>query len=362
MTTPQAITVSTHREVTQPKTHIEFKIIVSAQVRSWDVWRRYSEFEQLHDDLTQTAGSQPPCELPPKHSFSFFRTKNDPVLLEERRQGLERYLRSILASRDPKWRETFNFKDFLAVPAAKPAAGSTVQFTSSSWLDEQLDLQAAAREVRAETNKRDALAERGDVNGAHTANVQAKKKLAALTSRIGALTAGLATLAAAGMSEGEVQRRTDMLARLDDDSQKLSRIVIAAKSARTAAQPMVAAQARADRDELLSGSSPTARAFGSRPATRVFGGGGTSKPVAEENDVTRPLDNHGLVGLQQLQIDEQDQQLNRLSAILERQKVLGTAIGNEIAEQIEILDQLSNDVDNTQAKLQSAKVLQNRVK
>ncbi|KAH7104493.1 syntaxin [Auriculariales sp. MPI-PUGE-AT-0066] len=363
MTTPLAVTVPSHRQVTEPKTHIEFKIVASASVQTWDVWKRYSEFEQLHDDLEQNVGSAPPCELPPKHTFSLFRSMNDPHMLEERRQGLERYLRTILATHDSKWRDDIAFRDFLSLQPTKagPAGGTTgsgkaaPQFTAASWLDEQLDLQAAARDVRAETNKRDALAERGDVNGSHQANSQAKKKLAALTSRVGALTSGLADLAGAGMSEGEVQRRTDMVSRLSDDCQKLSRIVIAAKSARVAVQPISSAQAHAERNELLGdASNGNGRTFGSRPATRIFGGG--NKPVvAEETETTRPLDQHGLLNLQQLQIEDQDVQLNQLSAILERQKHLGMAISNEIDEQNEMLDQFTDEVDRTTDKLKGAK-------
>lgn len=355
MTTVQSITVPEHKEVAEPKTHTAFKIAVVASVRSWDTWRRYSEFVDLHNELTQGTGAPPPAELPPKHTFSLRRTMHDPAILEERRQGLERYLRAILSSRDPRWRDTFAFKDFLAVPIGKgtTAPDGGAQFTASSWLDEQLDLQAVSRDIRADTLKRDALAQRGDVAGAHTANVQAKKKLAALVTRVGVLATSLGALAAAGMSEGEVQRRTDMVARLNDDCEKLSRIVIAAKTARAIAtsQAPTSSQARAERGELLGAAA-------AKPPTRVFG----QRQQPQETEQTRPLDNRGLVQLQQLQIEQQDQHLHRLSAILERQKNLGIAIGQEIAEQIEILDQFSEEVDNTSNKLQGAKAQMGRLR
>ena len=65
--------------------------------------------------------------------------------------------------------------------------------------------------------------------------------------------------------------------------------------------------------------------------------------------------------LQQLQIEQQDAHLNQLTAILQRQKHLGIAIGNEIAEQIDLLDNLNNEVDNTSGKLAAAKKQMNRL-
>src|SRR5258708_38302329 len=104
-----------------------------------------------------------------------------------------------------------------------------LQFTSSSWLDEHMDLQARVRDIRADINKRDAFSERGDVGGAHTTNVQAKKKLAGVLTRVGALVSGLdALVVQSGMSEGELQRRTDMVARLQDDCEKLAKMLTVA--------------------------------------------------------------------------------------------------------------------------------------
>lgn len=369
MTTVQAITIPEYKDIDKPKPHTAFKIVVAASVKTWETWRRYSEFDDLHDELTRDAGAPPPAELPPKHAFSFLRTSSDPAMLEERRQGLERYLRAILSSRDPRWRDCFAFKDFIATPIGKgnTAQDGSAQFTAASWLDEQLDLQAVARDIRAETNKRDALAQRGDVAGAHTANVQAKKKLSALVTRVGVLASALGALSGAGMSDGEVQRRTDMVARLNDDCEKLSRIVIAARTARAVAAPASSEQATAERAELLQGAGKQVVGAGrilgapaaARPPTRVFG---QPRPPPQETEETRPLDDRGLVQLQALQIDQQDQQLNRLSSILERQKTLGLAIGQEISEQIEILDQFSNEVDNTGQKLQSAKTQMGRLR
>lgn len=65
--------------------------------------------------------------------------------------------------------------------------------------------------------------------------------------------------------------------------------------------------------------------------------------------------------LGQTQMEQQDQQLAHLSTILQRQKHLGLAIGSEIAEQNELLDDLTSDVDRVGNKLTSAKKQLNRL-
>lgn len=357
----QAIYIRGYEERAEPKPHTVYRIEIQASVRSWQMWRRYSEFTDLHTELTKSTGSPPPAELPPKHSLSMFRSHNNPTILEERRQGLEQYLRAVISSKDDRWRESFAFRDFLGVPVGKGdnTSGGFSQFTSSSWLDEHTDLQTRIRDVRADINKRDALSDSGDITGSNQANAQAKKKLAAALSRVGALEGGLQHLALAGMSEGELQRRRDMVARLRDDCEKLAKMVtIARNTSRGIGAPAERNPAtESDRDALLSHPSGPASAGFSRPVTRVFGGG--SKP--KETVQTRPLDNQGLVQLQVSQMDQQDAQLAQLSTVLQRQKHLGLAINQEISEQNDMLDDLNGEVDRVGGKLTSAKKQMNRL-
>ena len=367
MTAIQAIHVRGWEERLQPKTHVVYRIEIQASVRSWQMWRRYSEFVDLHTELTKSTGALPPAEPPPKHPFSVFRSQN-PAQLEERRSALELYLRAILSAKDDRWREAFAFRDFLGVPVGRHGGGggdgdASTQFTSSSWLDEHTDLQARVRDVRADINRRDALADRGDVSASHQANVQAKKKLAGILTRVGVLDDGLRTLGLGGMSEGELQRRSDMVARLRDDCEKLAKMVTVARltsrglgssAERNPAAPTDRA-ALLDMPNVTSPSSPSSSGF-NRPI-RVFGA--AVKP--QETEETRPLDDHGLVQLQQTQIDQQDQQLSALTTILQRQKHLSLAIHGEISQQNELLDDLTNEVDRVGGKLTSAKRQMNRL-
>ncbi|PCH33603.1 syntaxin [Wolfiporia cocos MD-104 SS10] len=354
----QAIHIRGFEERAEPKPHVVYRIEIQASVRSWQMWRRYSEFADLHVELTKSSGAAPPAELPPKKSLAFFKAR-DAAFLEERRAGLELYLRAILSAKDDRWRESFAFRDFLGVPVGKqPGADGAApsQFTSSSWLDEHQDLLARVRDVRADINKRDALSDRGDIAGSHQSNVQAKKKLAGILTRVGVLEDGLRALGLGGMSEGELQRRTDMVSRLRDDCEKLAKMVTVARMTSrglgSAAERNPASPS--DRAALLD--SPSSSGF-SRPVTRVFGA--AARP--QETEQTRPLDDHGVFQLQQTQMENQDQQLAQLSTILQRQKHLGLAIHSEISEQNEMLDDLTSEVDRVGNKLTRTKRQMNRL-
>jgi regulator of vacuolar morphogenesis len=327
------------------------------------------------------------------------RSPKNQALLEERRAGLEAYLRAIVSAKDSRWLDTFAFRDFLGVPMGKQTAGVSGsndaigigigigdggivggQFTSSTWLDEHMDLQSRVRDIRADINRRDALSDRGDIGGAHTTNVQAKKKLAALLTRVGALGEGLDALAVRSssgggvgsssggggmnMNEGELQRRTDMVARLQDDCEKLAKMLTVARQ--TSRGLGSAAErnpsAGSDRAALLGRSDGGGAAGGvsaafSKPIARVFG----VPQQPKETEETRPLDDHGVLQLQQVKMDQQDAQVSQLATILQRQKQLGIAIHNELGQHIELLDGLSDDMDKVGGKLTAAKKQLNRL-
>jgi len=353
MTAIQAIFIRGYEERSSPKAHTVYHIDIQASVRSWQMWRRYSEFDDLHSELCKSL-SPPPAPLPPKHTFSILRSHSDPKLLEERKAGLEAYLRAILSAKDDKWRESQAFKEFLGVPLTRAGAAALVSagpsalpqhFTPASWLDEHSELQARLRDVWADINKRDALSGQGDVSNAHKSNVAAKAKLAGVLSRIGTLGKGLQELAMAGMKEGEIQRRTDMVARLQDDCERLGKVVsVARQPSRIPGGGGVLGKvpaSDASREALLGAQA-------AKPPRRVFGA------PPQETEATRPLDDTGLLGSQQVQIQEQDDQLDQLTTILRRQRQLGEAINNEIVQQIEMLDDLNSEVDRVGGKMQNA--------
>src|SRR5207244_5440108 len=74
---------------------------------------------------------------------------------------------------------------------------------------------------------------------------------------------------------------------------------------------------------------------------RVFG---NVRAMPAETEQTRGLDNEGLVKLQKQAMEDQDQHVERFTAILNRQKHIGLAIGNELEIQNELLSELDDRI------------------
>ncbi|KAM4673761.1 syntaxin-8 isoform 1-T1 [Amazona ochrocephala] len=81
--------------------------------------------------------------------------------------------------------------------------------------------------------------------------------------------------------------------------------------------------------------------------------GVTNPWLLEESEETRGLGCDDLRQQQRRIIEEQDAGLDALSSIISRQKQMGQEIGNELDEQNEIIDDLTNLVENTDDKLRT---------
>lgn len=342
---------------------MQYPIEVHTATRTWTIRQRYSAFEELVQALAVESGSPPPGTLPAKRSWTHpFASVADERSLDERRQGLERWVRGIVGAKDPRWRESRAFKDFLAMPVSRTGGGAAAHaksgssFSSQSWLTEHGELRSLARSIHALLAKRDALA--SDPTAAHQTNVQAKKELATLVSRVGILAQGLSELSLGGggrseaaLTEGEMRRRSDMVSALQDECENLGKLSIATRagpsSLRSGGLGRDVDPPSAARKELL----PSGFGSSSKPPARVLG----VRPPPVETAETRPLDNVGLLQLQQEAISKQDDRLSGLSAILRRQKDIGLAINQELAVQNELLDNLDGQLDKTGAKLGNAK-------
>lgn len=340
----QSVAITGTKERSTPKSHTVYEIRITTSLRSWEMWRRYSEFAILHDDLIEACDAPPPASLPGKHIFtSMF--QHD-AIVAERRAGLEQYLRTIVASKDSRWREAAAFKTFLGIPVTKyqesqASKAARPRFSTASWIEEHNALRSLVREVKASLNKRDSLWDAGDTRGSSSSNIAAKRQLADLVDRVGGLAAGLQALSEEGLSSGETQRRTDMITRLQDECEQLGKVVAIARNPNRRQQSPTSADAMSNARSSLF-SSP------SRPITRVFG---APQQQPQETAETRPLDDRGLIQLQKDKMKQQDSHLDTLSAILLRQQHIGTAIGTEIEEQNKILDEMNEDVDRVSGKL-----------
>ncbi|OXB54513.1 hypothetical protein ASZ78_014783 [Callipepla squamata] len=81
--------------------------------------------------------------------------------------------------------------------------------------------------------------------------------------------------------------------------------------------------------------------------------GVTNPWLLEESEETRGLGFDDIRQQQRRIIEEQDAGLDALSSIISRQKQMGQEIGNELDEQNEIIDDLTNLVENTDGKLRT---------
>ena len=193
--------------------------------------------------------------------------------------------------------------------------------------------------------------------------------------RVGGLARGLEEISKKeSVGEGEMRRRSEMVGRLQDDCLSLGKL------SATAVRRDIGEE-RGSRDDEAPSKQRSALlggpAGGSMPTVRTFG----AAPKGEETEETRPLDGGGLMHLQQTKINDQDSMLKQLSVsspcpavsvgvtswltltfrllapqtILQRQKIIGEAIGQEISEQNELLDKLDEEVDLTGAKMGKAK-------
>ncbi|GAA6057815.1 hypothetical protein JCM3770_004289 [Rhodotorula araucariae] len=354
----QSVSVPSYTRLTaKPDPHVLFTVAVSLPTRSYSVAQRYSAFVALHQELATSCGAPPPGALPPKHPGSWFlaplaaaRDLTD-AQLEDRRAGLERWIRAILADRDPRWRSSRAFKEFLAAPPeGRDAAGTEVarDWTATAWTAEHAAAEGAARALQTTLDRRDTQLLAGSAS-AHATAKEAKTALVDLVRRIGDLTRGLQVLAKDGMTEGELQRRSGLVQRLQGEVEELGR---KAGSAPRAGAGRAGSQAvRGDepptavRQALLNGAG------GSRAPARVLG---AAAAASLETPETRPLDNGGVMQLQQQYMDDQDSKLEALTAALRRQRHLGEMINAELALQEDVLDQLETGTDRVKGKMKDA--------
>ena len=108
--------------------------------------------------------------------------------------------------------------------------------------------------------------------------------------------------------------------------------------------------ASTDKAELLAGS-------GAAPAVKA-GRRAIGVPLPE-TERTIERDNQGVLQLQQEMMQEQNQSIDTLSKIVQRQKQLGMAIHQEVEEQTRILEYMDGDVNRLQGKV---KVVSGRTK
>lgn len=356
------------------KPFTQYNITLRLPLRSFVVQKRYSEFAALHDELVRIAGAAPPQPLPGKHWFKS--TISSPELTEDRRRGLETYLRAIAEEPDRRWRDTPAWRQFLGLPstgggsvASSPAVGvvegrvpainlheanAAAANDPTTWTDLHREMKGHLHEARLQLARRDAANDSGSSSPALGANqsstaaleagASAKRALVRAGSLLTALEGGLRSMGEAKrLGEGELRRRRDLLAAARSERDGLEKLSSSLASARGARE---GTPSSGDKATLLSGAGES--------SSRARMGGRVLGAPLPETERTRELDNAGVVQLQRQQMQEQDQDVEELAKIIRRQKEMGLAIKGEVEVQNEMLDQMDRDVDRVEAKMKVA--------
>lgn len=361
MAPPAEITIPTtslHTPTDKSKPYTLYNITLRLPLRTYVVQKRYSEFAALHGALTAAIGTPPPAPLPAKSWFKS--TLTSPHLAEDRRRGLEAYLRAIAESPDRRWRDTPPWRAFLNLPGLNSASNSAASVNGGygipnrdaanaaaaqdpgTWLDLHGEMRRGFQEARRCLARRDAATENAVALEAGSA---AKKALVKAGGLLTCLRDGLKTMEGARrLGDGEIRRRKDLLAaaRVDrEDLEKLSSTISATAKALGKGAPSAV-----DKAMLVGAAASKARG-------RVLGA-----PLPE-TEQTRELDNQGVAVLQRQMMHEQDQDVEALGKVIRRQREMAEAIHREVEEQTEMLDHVNSQADVLAGKVGVAK---NRVK
>jgi regulator of vacuolar morphogenesis len=370
MAPPVEISIPSTSLSTASKPYTLYNITLRLPLRTFVVQKRYSEFTALDAALRSIVSAPPPVPLPGKSWFSS--TASSPELTEERRQGLEAYLRTIAESPDRRWRDTTVWRAFLNLPSSTTASsssradlhasitspdGTLVAADPTVWLDVHREMKGQLHDARLYLGKRDSAT---TAQGQHEAGANAKRCLVKAGGLIASLEQGLKAMSSAAESggwgassvgEGELRRRKDLLASAKVEKEGLEKLALslAIKGQNIGSSNGTAAATQRDKTTLF-GLGVT------KPSGRVLGA-----PLPETNK-TRELDNEGVLQLQKQMMRDQDLDVEELAKIVRRQKEMGLAIHDELELQNEMLGRLDEDVTRVNDKVNIAKKRVGKIK
>lgn len=326
-----------------------YNITLRLPLRSYVVQKRYSDFSNLNATLTEQVGAPPPEPLPGKTWLKS--TVNSPALTQQRQAGLEKYLKAIAESPDRRWRDTSAWRAFLNLPSSSTtnsavSAGGMVGNAAAgaadphTWLDMHRELKQCLHEARQCLSRRDGAVDSGNSSGAAEAGTAAKRALVKAGTLIATLSDGLRKMQESSrVGDGELRRRRDLVsaARMERDGlEKLANSTPSPTGTRGSSSTANGKGSSSDKTELLRGG---------RPGGRVLGA-----PLPE-TERTRELDNAGVLQLQKQELQQQDESVDQLTAIIRRQREMGIQINEEVDRQKEMLGMLNEDVDRVQGKV-----------
>lgn len=283
-----------------------YTVQVSIERSTYNVMKRYSDFEEFHTSIEQEMGERAPVDLPPKKWIG----NRGREFLEDRRRRLEIYLRS-MAKRE-EWRDSLAFQQFVEV--TKHMNQNKTELNKGEW-------------TRKVTEAKDFIHRASQAGGGadeRKYSVMAGAKIKELENHL---------VGNHGLGDGEYRRRKDLL-------HDLSRSLLNINKGAASDSPML--------------SSGTVSSLFNTSSKRVLGGGGGASGGAE-TDRTRDLNNADLMVQQKDDMSDQDQVIQLLRSTIQRQRELGEQINEEIVNQNQLLDELDADTHQFSSRLNQAK-------
>ncbi|KAF2160471.1 hypothetical protein M409DRAFT_70437 [Zasmidium cellare ATCC 36951] len=347
------------------KPYTVYHITLQLPLRKHEIKKRYTDFTNLNNDLVSQTGQAPPVALPAKSWLR--RTVNSQALTEERRQALEKYVKSIIESDDARWRSSSAWRTFLNLPSGmitttanghvpQQRPGSAGPVTDpNQWLEVHRDLKSQIQSARQLLKRREAAT---TAQQQHTLSADAKASLVRAATSIAQLDDGLKAISAASkgddagwggakrLGDGELRRRRDLVGAAKKEVEGLEAVLksMATKAATASSSVNTTAVATAsDKEGLWRGTAAA------KPSGRVLGG-----PL-KETERTRELDNSGVLQLQKQVMQEQDEDVLSLGKTVAKLKDMGIMINEELAIQNEMLGLVEQDADRVQGKIDVAK-------
>lgn len=358
-------------EVTIPSTSIEtqggpytlYHILIRHNLRSYQLFKRYSEFVTLVKDLENEVKQVCPFKIPGKQLFK--RTVSSPELTLERKNGLELFLKSVINDKDLKWRSSFSFLEFLQLAPGtfndknninnddgrnKILLNASWSLSSSKqnetitdsaiWLDTIRECKSLLQQARSHVLESPS---------------ESRKCLIMVGSKVTPLIKGLEYSSKnQSLGTGELRRRGDLLLSLRREYGELDTLIQRSTShdyetgiGSTTSSNLPGSFPNnliGNNNNNINGNNPNSL-FSEATARRVLG-----KTIGETKR-TKNLNNQELLQLEKSDFEKQDESLKELRKIVQRQKEIGLVIHDEIILQNELLDGLDDDVENSKRKL-----------
>ncbi|KAJ5130549.1 uncharacterized protein N7515_006588 [Penicillium bovifimosum] len=343
-----------------------YHITLRLPLRSFTVPKRYSDFSTFHSTLISQTDAAPPVSLPSKTWFS--KTVSNERLREDRRRGLEQYLRAINESEDGRWRTSPAWRAFLNLPTAVASTGNGSTNTSNRlhaaitdpastnapitdptlWLDYYRDMKNHLHEARLQLSRRD---QETTPQKQHESSAHAKGSLVRAGAMIATLEEGLKNLgrgdkgsesqASSSLGGGEIRRRKDLLINARKEKDGLEGLLHAMATKSRLDHTVASIQEK----EALMNAGNTGDGSGRRSTARA------GRVLGKETERTRELDNEGVLQLQRQMMKSQDDNLDELRKVILRQKELGTQINEELEVQNELLRMADEEADILKSKI-----------